>query len=88
MAAEPSWPWIRWVEDQEAEGETRELLEQIRARREDGRVPPILRIWAHRPDTLRIALDMSAVHFRSGFLDARIHEMLATYVSAVNRCHY
>ena len=83
-----SWPWIRWVEDGEAEGETRELFEQIMRQRRDGRVPPILRMWAHRPDTLRIALEMSAVHFRSGFLSAEVHEMIAIYVSALNQCDY
>ncbi len=83
-------PFIRWVEDEEASGEVAELYRIWKAanpHRE--RMPDILKCFSLRPDFLRSVLDFSyRLHFTDGFLSRRIKEMIATYVSALNRCPY
>jgi hypothetical protein len=52
-------------------------------------VPDILRTMSLRPDFLR-AIDEAArlLHFTDGALTRAQHEMIASYVSALNRCHF
>jgi hypothetical protein len=33
-------------------------------------------------------MDLSRVHFSDGALSRAQHEMIASYVSALNKCHY
>jgi hypothetical protein len=33
-------------------------------------------------------MDLSRVHFSDGALSRARHEMIASYVSALNKCHY
>ena len=53
-----------------------------------GNVPDILRTMSLRPDFLRAIDQASRLHFSDGALSRAEHEMIASYVSALNRCHY
>lgn len=79
---------IKWVTDDEAEGNTRSLFERIRETSPSGRVPDILRTMSLRPDFLSAINDASQLHFSDGALTRAQHEMIASYVSALNRCRY
>jgi hypothetical protein len=52
-------------------------------------VPDILRTMSLRPDYLQgfMAMSMKA-QFMDGFIDRRTKELIATYVSAINKCKY
>ena len=85
-------PRIGWIEEGDAQGTLAQLFEAARAgtisgvRRE--RVPDILHTMSHRPDFLAAIMDASRVHFSDGALTRAQHEMIASYVSALNKCHY
>ena len=85
-------PRIGWVEEGDARGPLAELFESARAggvsgvRREH--VPHILMTMGHRPDFLSAIVDASRVHFSDGALTRAQHEMIASYVAALNKCHY
>ena len=81
-------PRIRWIEEEEASGELAELYERMMQTNPMGRVPDILKTMSLRPDFLRAISDASLVHFSDGALTRAQHEMVASYVSALNRCHY
>ncbi len=81
---------IRWVEESEATGETAEAYSAWMASN-PGRteIPGILKCLSLRPELFRGMDAVSEqVHFRDGHLDRRLKEMIATYVSALNRCPY
>lgn len=79
---------IAWVEDADAEGPLAELYTQIRASSRDGQVAAIMRTMSLRPDFLLPILQASQMHFSDGALTRAQHEMIASYVSAINRCHF
>lgn len=79
---------IDWVEDDDAEGELAELYDAVRSARGGMPVPDILKTMSLRPDFLRAINEASRLHFTPGALTIAQHEMIASYVSAVNRCHY
>jgi hypothetical protein len=80
-------PRIKWIEDDEAEGETARQFQQQRAEF-GGRVPDIIRTMSLRPDFMAGFIQMSELNFSDGALTRAQHEMIAAYVSALNRCHY
>ena len=51
-------------------------------------VPDILRTMSLRPDFLTAIDAASRLHFSDGALTRAQHEMIASYVSALNRCRY
>ncbi len=81
---------IRWVEESEATGEVADTYAAWRlANPGRGEIPGILRALSLRPDLFRGMDEVSdRVHFRDGHLTRRVKEMIATYVSALNRCPY
>ncbi len=85
-------PRISWIEEDDARGQLAELFETSRSgsvtgmRREH--VPDILHTMSHRPDFLAAIVDASRLHFSDGALTRAQHEMIASYVSALNHCHY
>jgi hypothetical protein len=79
---------ITWVEDGDATGELAELYRELKTRSARGNVPDILRTMSIRPDFLRAIDQASRLHFTDGALSRAEHEMIASYVSALNRCHY
>jgi hypothetical protein len=85
-------PRISWIEEGEAQGKLAELFAASRAGSISGikreRVPDILHTMSHRPDFLAAIMDASRLHFTDGALTRAQHEMIASYVSALNKCHY
>jgi uncharacterized peroxidase-related enzyme len=52
-------------------------------------VPEIYKAMSLRPDLMDRVADLTErAHFRSGFLRPRTKELIATYVSSLNRCPY
>ncbi len=81
---------IRWIQESDASGEAAEVYQEWMAAN-PGRpeIPGILKCFSLRPDFLRDVIAMSnRVHFSEGHLTRRLKEMIATYVSALNRCPY
>jgi hypothetical protein len=79
---------IAWIEDADARGQLAELYDAARSRSSSGVVADIVRTMSLRPDFLAAIMDASRLHFSDGALTRVQHEMIASYVSALNRCHY
>ena len=79
---------IEMVEESEAEGPLAELYAVSKSRSVAGVVPEILRTMSLRPDFLAAIDAASRMHFTDGALSRAEHEMIASYVSALNRCRY
>ena len=79
-------PRIAWVEEEDAEGELAALYAELREGLPG--VPAILRTMSARPDLLAAIKQAMTMHFTDGALSRAHHEMIASYVSALNRCHY
>jgi hypothetical protein len=85
-------PRISWIEEKDATGQLAGLVEASRAGAITGvqrpHVPDILHTMSHRPDFLAAIMDASRLHFSNGALTRAQHEMIASYVSVLNHCHY
>lgn len=79
---------IKMVEEAEAEGQLKEIYTASKARSVAGVVPEILRTMSLRPDFLLAIDQASRLHFTDGALTRAQHEMIASYVSALNHCRY
>jgi hypothetical protein len=79
-------PRIAWVEDEDADGELAALYAKLREGLPG--VPAILRTMSVRPDLLAAMTQAMSLHFTDGALSRAHHEMIASHVSALNRCHY
>ena len=80
---------IRITEDAEAKGEVAAAYDFWRAGSGRNQVPGIIKCFGARPDFLRQVVDFSnKVHFSEGHLSRRHKEMIASYVSYLNRCPY
>ena len=85
-------PRISWIDEKDATGQLAGLFEASRAGSITGvkrpQVPDILHTMSHRPDFLAAIMDASRLHFSDGALTRAQHEMIASYVSVLNHCHY
>ena len=79
---------IKMVGEPEALGPLAELYATARAQSPIGIVAPILQTMSLRPDFLAAIQAASEMHFTDGALTRAQHEMIASYVSAINRCRY
>ena len=79
---------IKMVEEGEAEGPLAEIYATSKARSVAKVVPEILRTMSLRPDFLAAINAASTLHFTDGALNRAQHEMIASYVSALNKCRY
>lgn len=80
---------IRIAEDAEATGEAAAAYDFWRAGSGRNQVPGIIKCFGARPDFLRQVVEFSnTVHFSEGHLSRRHKEMIASYVSYLNRCPY
>jgi hypothetical protein len=80
---------IKVTEDQEATGDTAAAYDYWRSGSGRQQVPGIIKCFGARPDFLRQVVDFSnTVHFSEGHLARRHKEMIASYVSFLNRCPY
>jgi hypothetical protein len=76
------------VAEADASGPLAELYAASKARSVAGMVPDILRTMSLRPDFLAAIDAASRLHFTDGALNRAQHEMIASHVSALNRCRY
>jgi len=51
-------------------------------------IPGIIKTMSLRPEAVQMMNLISKIHFTNGFLKRREHEMIAAYVSALNRCKF
>jgi len=87
--SKPAKPKIALVEDGDAVGEVAKVYDEWRADSGRRQMPGILKCFSHRPDFLRQVMDFSnTLHFSEGHLSRRHKEMIASYVSFLNRCPY
>src|ERR1700722_7396201 len=88
VAAKPATK-IRIVEDADATGETAAAYDFWRAGSGRQKVPGIIKCLGARPDFLLRVIELgNTVHFSEGHLSRRYKEMIASYVSYLNRCPY
>jgi hypothetical protein len=76
------------VADEDASGPLAEIYATSKSRSVAHVVPEILRTMSLRPDFLQAIDAASRLHFTDGALTRAQHEMIASYVSALNRCRY
>jgi hypothetical protein len=83
-------PRIAWVEDEDAQGQLAECYDALRAMNPfgDGQVPDVFRAMSQRPEFLAGVMAILPVQFSDGHLTRAQHEMIASYVSVVDRCHF
>jgi hypothetical protein len=82
-------PKIKLIEDAEATGDTAAVYDEWRSHSGRTKMPGILKCFGRRPDFLRQVMEFSnTVHFSEGHLSRRYKEMIASYVSYLNRCPY
>jgi hypothetical protein len=79
---------IRMVDESDADGPLAELYATAKEQSSIGVVAPILKTMSLRPDFLAAIQAASRMHFTDGALTRAQHEMIASYVSALNRCRY
>lgn len=83
---------IAWIEDADAQGELGDIYKALLSGAGTGVprpvVPDIMRTMSLRPDFLMAMMQASRLHFSDGALTRAQHEMIASYVSALNKCHY
>jgi hypothetical protein len=79
---------IRMVEESDAKGPLAGLYAKAKVQSPIGIVAPILQTMSLRPDFLAAIQAASRMHFTDGALTRAQHEMIASYVSALNRCRY
>ena len=83
-------PFVRWIEEQQATGELAEYMQQWRAANPGrDKFPDIIHCFTSRVDVMKQVMDISyTLHFSQGHLNRRTKEMIATFVSGLNRCPY
>ena len=81
-------PRIKVVQESEATGPLAELYASAKAKSPIGVVAEIFKTMSLRPDFLAAIDAASRMHFTDGALTRAQHEMIASYVSALNRCRY
>lgn len=79
---------IKTVEESEATGWLAEFYAKRKASSVSKVIPEILRTMSLRPDFLKAIDEASVLHFTDGALTRAEHEMIASYVSALNKCRY
>jgi hypothetical protein len=80
---------IKIIEDAEATGATAAAYDFWRAGSGRQQVPGIIKCFGARPDFLQQVVQFSnTIHFSEGHLARRHKEMIASYVSYLNRCPY
>jgi len=80
-------PYIKMIEEEEATGELKEIYTKVKGER--GKLSNILKIHSLLPKTMQTHLDfyMSIMFDKSGLRRAD-RELIATVVSAANKCAY
>ena len=80
---------IHVIEDADATVDAASVYNEWRSHSGRTQMPGILKCFGHRPDFLRQVMEFSnTIHFSEGHLSRRHKEMIASYVSYLNRCPY
>ena len=79
---------IKVIQESEATGQLADLYATAKAQSPIGVVAEILKTMSLQPDFLAAVQAASRMHFTDGALTRAQHEMIASYVSAINRCRY
>jgi 16S rRNA U1498 N3-methylase RsmE len=79
---------IKMIDEADASGRLAELYAAAKTQSRAGVVPAILQTMSLRPDFLAAIDQAATLHFTDGALTRAQHEMIASYVSALNRCRY
>jgi hypothetical protein len=81
---------IEWFDEKNATGPLAEIYQQWFSHNPERKeIPGILKCFSQRPDFLADVMSFSyRLHFSDGHLDRRTKEMIATFVSGLNRCEY
>jgi alkylhydroperoxidase family enzyme len=78
--------WIKTVNENEAKGEVKAIYDA--SLKLYGFVPNIRKALSLNPTALRGYTQFSGAVYHGGILAPEEREMIATVVSAANRCHY
>ena len=78
--------WIKTVSENEAKGEVKAIYDA--SLKLYGFVPNIRKALSLNPTALRAYTQLSGAVYHGGILAPEEREMVATVVSAANRCHY
>lgn len=79
---------IKVIQEAEATGQLADLYATAKSQSPIGVVAEILKTMSLRPDFLAAIQAASRLHFTDGALTRAQHEMIASYVSALNHCRY
>jgi len=80
-------PWIHVIDEDEADETLKQAYAAAKGKR--GKVANILKIHSLLPQTMEAHLDFyTQIMFAHGVLNRRQRELVATVVSAANRCDY
>jgi hypothetical protein len=85
--------WVKTFDETEATGRLGEvytkLLGSVLGGRRISKIPPIMACMGLRPDALLSVWNLNRdITFGASTLGRTREEMIATAVSAINRCHY
>jgi uncharacterized peroxidase-related enzyme len=79
--------WIKTIEEGEATGTVRAFYEGVK--KQMGMVPNIIKSLSLKPEAMRATFSLAnAITFGASNLTRAQEEMIATAVSAKNRCRY
>lgn len=79
--------WIRVIDEAEAQGKLKECYDEIKRTR--GKIANIMKVHSLQPDAMMAHLNLyKTIMFGPSGLSRRQRELLATVVSALNRCAY
>ncbi|MBI4637960.1 MAG: hypothetical protein HY727_16615 [Candidatus Rokubacteria bacterium] len=79
---------IRLVDPSEAQGRVREIFEEIESVRGPGRVPNLMRAYAHHLPSLESNWDRMKRLLKSGLLPTRTKEAIGLTMAALHKCGY
>lgn len=80
-------PWVRVIDEDEAEGELKAYYEEIKRAR--GKIANIMKVHSLHPEAMKKHLELyMAIMFRPRGLKREQRELIATVVSSLNRCEY
>jgi len=82
--------WIRAISEPEAQGRLKDIYRSIASSPHFmGQIPNVMKAFSIRPELLeRLAAVAQTATFGGSRLSRVQEEMIATVVSAINRCHY
>jgi hypothetical protein len=79
---------VRLIDPAEARGRVREIFQEIEAVRGPGRVPNLMRAYAHHLPSLESNWERMKRLLRSGLLPTRTKEMIGLLMAALHQCGY